>query len=396
MIPKALESISNEDLVSLSMPEGKQIEYKDRLPMFVLGASEAQRRRSTKGEATRELNESKREFLADVSSFANSVGGDLIFGIEEEEGVPTRVVGVGKVDTDQTSLSMEQLLQTSLEPRLPRCEIRFIPTDVGDHVLIVRIEQSWTSPHRVTLRGHDKFYARHSAGKYPLDVAELRDAFVGGTHVRERLREFLADRYARLQSDGAPASIRGQGIVAMHLLPLSAFRGPNTALDVAGIEPPFLPTIPERGGFDYRLNLDGLITTVGTSGDLVRGYTQLFRNGCFESVFGLENLSDDGKVEFRGTSITGKVIRLASNLIDYVSNLGVGVPLILFVRLVCPSGARMTTGWEDRDFQDPVCAGPTISLPETLFDVPQPNVPERLRPMLDVFWNAFGFPRAKY
>ncbi len=33
----------------------------------------------------------KREFLADGSSFANAGGGDLIFGIEAEDGVPVRL-----------------------------------------------------------------------------------------------------------------------------------------------------------------------------------------------------------------------------------------------------------------------------------------------------------------
>ena len=33
-------------------------------------------------------DQEKEEFLADVSSFANTMGGDLIYGIEEENGIP--------------------------------------------------------------------------------------------------------------------------------------------------------------------------------------------------------------------------------------------------------------------------------------------------------------------
>jgi predicted HTH transcriptional regulator len=53
-----------QTLVSNKVAEGKKIEYKQALP----GNSDSE----------------KKEFLADVSSFANAIGGDLIFGVEEE------------------------------------------------------------------------------------------------------------------------------------------------------------------------------------------------------------------------------------------------------------------------------------------------------------------------
>ena len=43
--------------------------------------------------------------MADVSSFANSGDGDLIFGVEEEAGLPVRIVGVGFPNLDQETVS---------------------------------------------------------------------------------------------------------------------------------------------------------------------------------------------------------------------------------------------------------------------------------------------------
>jgi len=66
MISKRLEDIGEVELDSLianGVPEGKTIEYKKVLPGNFDG--------------------DKKEFLADVSSFANTAGGDLIFGIDE-------------------------------------------------------------------------------------------------------------------------------------------------------------------------------------------------------------------------------------------------------------------------------------------------------------------------
>jgi predicted HTH transcriptional regulator len=66
-----LESIKESDLQALvdnQVSERKTIEYKEALSGNADG--------------------DKKEFLADVSSFANASGGDLIYGIKEQSGVP--------------------------------------------------------------------------------------------------------------------------------------------------------------------------------------------------------------------------------------------------------------------------------------------------------------------
>ncbi len=69
-INKPLEAIEESDLQNLVVErvrEIKTIEYKQSLP----GNSDGE----------------KKEFLYDVSSFANAAGGDLIYGIKAEDGV---------------------------------------------------------------------------------------------------------------------------------------------------------------------------------------------------------------------------------------------------------------------------------------------------------------------
>ena len=85
MFNKPLEQITIEDLETLvenSVPESRTIEYKQCFP-------------SNK-------DSDKKEFLADVSSFANTIGGILIFGITEKKGVPIDIPGViSKTQTKQ-------------------------------------------------------------------------------------------------------------------------------------------------------------------------------------------------------------------------------------------------------------------------------------------------------
>lgn len=68
---------ANESLpcrcTSNAVSEGRTIDYKRELP----GNSDGD----------------KKEFLADVSSFANTSGGDLILGVDENAGVPIQITG---------------------------------------------------------------------------------------------------------------------------------------------------------------------------------------------------------------------------------------------------------------------------------------------------------------
>jgi hypothetical protein len=45
-------------------------------------------------------------------------------------------------------------------------------------------DRSWIAPHRV--KANDKFYGRNSKGKYPLDVSELRTAFMLSEQLTEK------------------------------------------------------------------------------------------------------------------------------------------------------------------------------------------------------------------
>src|SRR4051812_22865379 len=109
MIPRQIQAVTIEDLEALvtdAVREGKTIEYKQELP----GGKD----------------DDKKEFLADVSSFANASGGDVIFGISETRdgqgkttGIPEAILGLPGVNGDQEIRRLEQMLRDGIEPRIP-------------------------------------------------------------------------------------------------------------------------------------------------------------------------------------------------------------------------------------------------------------------------------------
>ena len=98
---KKLEDLSEADLASLisnSVAESRLIEYKQELR----NSSDAERK----------------EFFADVSSFANASGGHLIYGLQENAGTPTGIAPLAVADVNAETLRLESMIRDSIEPRM--------------------------------------------------------------------------------------------------------------------------------------------------------------------------------------------------------------------------------------------------------------------------------------
>ena len=168
-----------------------------------------------------------------VSAFANTAGGDLLLGVEAVEGVATALPGLDLDNPDGETLRLENMIRDGLEPRLPRVDIRAVEVAEHRYVVVVRVARSWIAPHRV--RKNDEFYARNSAGTYPLDVGELRTAFTMSETVAARIRDFRTDRLARILGRETPVGLNAGGCMVVHVLPLSAFTA-AVEIDIAAYE----------------------------------------------------------------------------------------------------------------------------------------------------------------
>jgi len=263
----ALENLNYEDFEAMrrdAVREGRYLEYKRDLP----GGTDSD----------------KKEFLADASSFANAGGGDVVWGVEEAQtdgkntGAIGELLGVPAQGLDQAKLRLEQILRNGLDPRIPGA--RFHEVDGGSQgpMLVLRIPRSWASPHMIKDSG--RFFSRNSAGKYPLDVRELRAAFSDSLSGRERARKFRLERLARIVADETPMPTTGCARLCMHIVPVGVAEGERDVLSGAQVN-----DFEHMEGTEHRAhrhNLDGLVSVSTTEGDT--DYAQLFREGAIESI----------------------------------------------------------------------------------------------------------------
>ena len=374
MLGESLSKIDVEVLRSLiadRVGEGKTLEYKREIPGGSDGGPE--------------------RFLKAVPAFANTAGGDLLLGVEAVNGVAVALSGLDVDNPDGQILRLENMIREGLEPRLPRVDIRDVEVAEHRYVLVVRVARSWSAPHRV--KKNREFYARNSAGTYPLDVGELRTAFTMSESIAARIRDFRTDRLARIHGRETPVALRAGGCMVVHVLPLTAFTA-EVEIDIGAYEAGSNRLSPmAASGWDWRINLDGLVTYSAVSGSGSRAYAQTFRKGAAEWALVLSG--HDERMVLPSAAYERDVMRCLTDYLGFAAGFDIEPPYYVFlsfggVRGCQLSGPRETHWMEER-----------LTLREDVLIVPEVVIEDRdvqparvLRPAFDRVWNAFGFVRS--
>jgi len=377
LLNKRLESLEERDLRSLienQVLEGKTIEYKLVLPSS--------------------SDEDKREFLADVSSFANASGGHLIYGIKEESGVPVGIPGLRNIDPDAEILRLENMMRDAIEPRIPGVSLRAIPLEASGVGIIIRIPRSWALPHVVKFKAHWRFYSRTSAGKYPLDVHELQAAFALSDATAERIRNFRIERLSKIVAGETPIVMPETAKLALHIVPFVAF-DPAVRFDVSALFDDVIRLGPiHSSSWNRRHNFDGLLAyEVPREGDFAFTYLQIFRNGMIEAVEADMLRPRNGRHIIPGVAYEEELLTALSRFVDIQKKIGVEPPLFIMLSLIGVSGYTIATHPSDPiPYRTQLIDRDTLIIPEVLLDSFEFEPGEVMRPLFDSIWNAAGWP----
>lgn len=378
MIRKDFDAITTGDIQGLlenQVREDRMVEYKSLLPG------------STDGE--------KAEFLADASSFANASGGDLLFGVSATDGIPVRVDGVDG-NPDAEVLRLENLLRDCLEPRVTGIRIRPVGQFSKGPVLVIRIPRSWQPPHRVTFKGQSKFFSRNNAGKYPMDMQEIRAAFALSSSLPEKVRAFRDQRLIIIGSGETPVHVNAEVLMVLHILPLAAFGTGVVDLGAAARSQVTRLCPPSGAGFNHRFNLDGLVTFDGNFGkdQFSTSYCQLFRGGQIEAVHTWFTGREGENTWIASTAYEEDTIRAATSYLSALQTLGVPLPLVLLMTMCGVKGCRMSVDRRHIFREETPIDRDRLLLPEVICEDYGADVPRLLQPIFDAVWNACGYERS--
>jgi hypothetical protein len=390
VIHKPIDQIQESDLQNLviqGMAEGRQLEYKEKLPR-------------------KENNEEIKEFLKDVSAMANTLGGDLLYGIREGQDsngntVAVEVVGVSGEDADDVKLRLEDSIRNCIKPRLIGIGIKEIVLANANTAFIVRVPRSWNSPHVVDRKGHWRFYYRNSAGAHPMDVTELRHAVISADTLAQRLEEFRLERLAKIAADHI---LDKSAKIVLHLQPFSSvLLDSQVDFRIARRNIEGIKLIAPDSFSTTRPNFDGMLGYL--QGKEKMGWLQIFRNGVVEAVdTDILELVDPDKPHIPIKYFEGQLLGATTRYLTLLKALGVVPPVLLSLSLL--GVKRYTIGISREDYgseflglaqlqsraeQYPIDHDDLL-MPGRLIEDFGANIEELLQPLFDMIWNAGGLP----
>ncbi len=382
MIQKPFGRIEMADIVALvanGVQEGRTLEYKQALPA--------------------NSDEDKREFLADVSSFANASGGDILYGVEERRdqngkatGIPEKATGLAGVNADQEVRRLDSIIRDGVQPRIAGVHVCPVDGFSDGPILLIRVQKSYASPHMVTFKNLSRFFSRNSAGKYQLDVGEIRSAFALSETLPDRIRRFRDDRIAQIVASETPAPLHDGAKLVLHLLPISAL-DPTSHVDLGRIDAQAKVLRPlHSSGWDMRFNFGGYLThNTDPKSRICHSYVQFFRSGAIEAVNSRILINHDGGKLFPTGAVERELMEATKRYLHAYKGLQIEPPTIVMISLIGLRGYYIRAG----QFKDgrAFFHRDTLLLPDLMIEDLSVNVETLLKPAFDAMWQGSGWRR---
>jgi hypothetical protein len=341
-------------------------------------------------------DEQKQEFLSDVTAMANSDGGDLVFGMRAEKGVAKELVGLRNFVADDRIGMLENLLRDFVQPRLMGLKLEVRALSNENHALLVRVPRSFASPHMVRHKGVTRFCGRNSAGKYDLDVQELRSVFLASETMSDKLRNFRLDRINKLVSGRGPVTLTSPHLMVLHVLPVMSTRS-DLRLVTADFErvkdhAPLRPIGSQ--GWSWSHNMDGLLVTSPWRESACHSYVQVYRNGFLEAVESQTLAFKDQEAQIIPSIAWEKrILESFPGYLKALEVLNLAPPYVVSLSLLNVEGFTMYVGPRYGESGTPIDREHLLT-DDILVENPDQPPGRLLRPLFDQIWNGCGWPKS--
>jgi len=396
MLPLSIEKINEALLLELceeGCPESQTLEFKRELPG--------------------KLEQDKHELCKDVVALANAEGGDLVYGIEEKDGVANKIVSISTEDGDATERRIRQVLDAGIEPKIHGLRIQQISVSEG-YVLILRVPASYDGPHCIRTDKNSKqqrrFVMRNGTMISDMSYDQIRGAFDRTATLAEQARRFIATRRELIAKGETPVPLKSGPQLVVHLVPISGLAG-RLAVDLMPIYKNGMHEFTGsfwRNSFSSTFNFDGLVIHTNDMGeDGYHGYNHIFRIGALEDIRhgvvrfgdGVKESTDDKLV---GASLMSKFFyNSLKRRIENLKSLGFSGPALFGLGILNVKGYKLHIEIDtlhDLYHRSSKTVDHQHLVPSEVWieDIDTVDIDSIIRPLLDTLWQAFGIEHCPY
>lgn len=369
-------------LIATPRSEGRRIDFKEAF------------KRAENGK-----NRDSHEIAKDVAAFANSSGGDIVYGVIETDGIATGTSSAASAEDAEELLSFVQTaVRDGVSPYIDiRC--KYIPMEGNSGAFVIRVPKSSQAPHAVRKRGEKEalwFFKRGEDCAIPMEESDVRHAYTTGFDINRQIEVFRRTRIS-LASDTIAGPFFDKSVrVHAFLIPLAAFaKGDHLTYSqlVSGAHKLKLesghsgPTPCPEGAFVHGGSTDGIWHA-----------WHIHRNGVIEWV--------DAGTNYMHNASTGeklkKVVfplyerRLCDRLQDAascISALDLGGPLAFCLSLTNAKGAQFFVP-NDRFLYASPCPIEDMHAQALVLRSATDLTPDAIKPAFDHVMNAFGLQKS--
>ena len=201
--------------------------------------------------ALEKTDQKRNELCKDVSAFANSAGGQIIYGIQEDGHHPVRVQDADAVNPADISREwVEQVIDSNVQPRIQNLRIHPIHVALGRVAYVITIPQATTNaPHQAP---DNKYYYRQNFQSVSMEDYQVRDTM---------RRTTTPELYVRLSLP------RGAGIEFAHQSEMSKPIILNALVGNRSAQPAFHTFVQLGIDTDISILSNGDFTPVGERAD---------------------------------------------------------------------------------------------------------------------------------
>ncbi|MHB1688441.1 MAG: AlbA family DNA-binding domain-containing protein [Ignavibacteriaceae bacterium] len=340
-----------------------------------------------------EGDEKKKEFLADIVSFANTHSGLIIYGMHEEAGIPTKLIGIASANFDILKGQIESIIRDGIAPKLNILNVIDVNISENKKAIIIKIPQSWASPHLVWFKKSSKFFARNSShGKYQLEISEIRSSIIASENLYDRIRNFRLERVSKLLNNQAPVLINGNPMFVIHIIPFNAF---NYAQQIDMSSDKWLDHFnsTQYNGYRKKHNFDGYVVHNQFDNDTPADhYIQFFRNGEIEIVdTSCTTINNGNKLIYRD-KFEDIFLSEIPITVKSILNFNIGFPIIVMLSVLAIKGYDI---WFDSRCYIMTRSYPIDRDNLLINEIIIQNIDElsrviKYKPLFDPVWNACG------
>ncbi|MBU1180311.1 ATP-binding protein [Patescibacteria group bacterium] len=142
----------------------------------------------------------KAELAKDISSFANVIGGLLIYGIPEEEKelpdgtkvkIPSNNYGI--FSQKEATTRLQQILNSNIRPTLPELRIKEVNITKDEVVYMIWHPQSFMAPHMANLK--KKYYKRGEGEAVSMEEYEIKNLYERRLMAKKEAELFFEEEY---------------------------------------------------------------------------------------------------------------------------------------------------------------------------------------------------------